>query len=113
MTAGYSSDPETPPLGSASATENKTRIGFYNRKRDQFLFYVVETDPGLVENHLIATDGAAGLTTEPSMARMQLWLMSSVVRSLQTGMTAVTGQPESAPSGSHWENSMASGTRMD
>lgn len=54
----------------------------------------------------------ACLTTELSMVLMQLWLMSSVVRFLHTGMTAVTGQPDSAPSGSHCENSLASGTRI-
>lgn len=47
------------------------------------------------------------------MVVMQLWLMSSVVRFVHTGMTAVTGQPDSAPSASHCENSLASGTRID
>lgn len=56
---------------------------------------------------------SARLTTESSMVLMPLWLMSSVVRFLHTGMTAVTGQPDSAPSASHCENSLASGTRMD
>lgn len=55
----------------------------------------------------------ACLTTDLSMVSMQLWLMSSVVRFLHTGMTAVTGQPDSAPSASHCENSLASGTRID
>lgn len=53
------------------------------------------------------------LTTELSMLLMQLWLMSRVVRFLHTGITAVTEQPDSAPSASHWENSLASGTRID
>ncbi|TNN60734.1 hypothetical protein EYF80_029078 [Liparis tanakae] len=54
----------------------------------------------------------ARLTTESSMAAMPLWLMSSVVRLPHRGMTAVTGQPDSAPSASHWENSLDSGTRI-
>lgn len=53
------------------------------------------------------------LTTDLSMVRMLLWLMSSVVRALQTGTTAVMGQSDASPSASHWENSSASGTRMD
>lgn len=47
------------------------------------------------------------------MVLMQLWLMSRVVRFLHTWMTAETGQPDSAPSASHCENSLASGTRID
>lgn len=55
----------------------------------------------------------ASLTTDLSMALMLLWLMSSVVRVLQTGMTAVIGQLDNSPSASHWENSIASGTSID
>lgn len=45
---------------------------------------------------------------------MLLWLISKVVKVLQVGIIAVTGQFElsSASSGSHWSNSEASGTRI-
>lgn len=53
------------------------------------------------------------LTTDLSMALMRLWLMSNVVRVLQTGMTAVIGRSDISPSASHSENSFASGTSIN
>lgn len=52
------------------------------------------------------------LTTDSSMQQMLLWLMSRVVSIFQVGMIAVTGQLMSMPSGSHWANSAASGTKI-
>lgn len=52
------------------------------------------------------------LTTDSSMQQILLWLMSRVVSSFQVGMIAVTAQSMSTPSGSHWANSAASGTKI-
>lgn len=46
------------------------------------------------------------------MQQMLLWLMSRVVSIFQVGIIAVTAQSMSAPSGSHWANSAASGTKI-
>lgn len=68
--------------------------------------------PGITLPMLMTSGYGRVLTTDLSMALMRLWLMSSVVRLLQTGTTAVMSRSDFSPSASHWENSLASGTRM-
>lgn len=52
------------------------------------------------------------LTTDSSMHIIRLWLMSSVVKFFQVGITAVTGQSDDTPSATQWSNSEASGTSI-